>query len=191
MMHACHVSPRAAVGICMHLLALLLGRTRLLAWLLGHVCSIVPYTPTYITPFPPGVVFQTRLFDNQMRGANTERYKTSSESSRREMFATPIFLAPTQYIPTVERITSMGKSAQQGGGGYSLSSWSELYDHRPSHLSNAGTEHVGISPTRQTSLVHQARSGVRCSASRNCGEITSMEKSAEQGCVMYTVVLYG
>ena len=35
------------------------------------------------------------------------------------------------------------------------------YDHRPSHPSNAGTEHVGFSPTRQALLVPSAgRHGV-------------------------------
>ena len=37
--------------------------------------------------------------------------------------------------------------------------------NRPSHPRNVGTEHVGFPPTRQTSR-HQARSAVRCAASR-------------------------
>ena len=35
---------------------------------------------------------------------------------------------------------------------YSVCAWPWSYDHRPSHLHNAGTEHVGFSPTRQALL---------------------------------------
>ena len=38
------------------------------------------------------------------------------------------------------------------------------YDRRPSHPYNAGTEHVGFSPTKQT--LHQERSAVIYSANR-------------------------
>ena len=41
--------------------------------------------------------------------------------------------------------------AAVGGGGVLMSCIGEVIrcDHRPSHLCNAGTEHVGFSPTRQ------------------------------------------
>ena len=35
--------------------------------------------------------------------------------------------------------------------------WPQLYDHRPSHPYNAGTEHVGFSRTRQTLLAPSAK----------------------------------
>ena len=35
---------------------------------------------------------------------------------------------------------------------YPCHAWPWSYDHRPSHPYNAGTEHVGFSPTRQTLL---------------------------------------
>ena len=44
-----------------------------------------------------------------------------------------------------------------GGGLYSCDAWPWLYDHRPSHPYNAGTEHVGFSPTRQTLLAPSAK----------------------------------
>ena len=50
-----------------------------------------------------------------------------------------------------------GGSRDGGVGGvevgvYSCHAWPWSYDHSPSHPCNAGTEHVGISPTRQTLL---------------------------------------
>ena len=42
--------------------------------------------------------------------------------------------------------------------------------HRPSHPSNAGTEHVGFSPTRQTLLPPSAKRREVC-ASRMKGEL--------------------
>ena len=48
---------------------------------------------------------------------------------------------------------------------------SRIYDHRPSHPYNAGTEHVGFSPTRQTLLAPSAKRSVRCRASRMKGEL--------------------
>ena len=39
-----------------------------------------------------------------------------------------------------------------GGAGFSVRAWPQSYDHRPSHLYCAGTEHVRFSPTRQIML---------------------------------------
>ena len=46
-----------------------------------------------------------------------------------------------------------------GGGGevYSSCMAVVVYDHRPSRPCNAGTENVGFSPTRQTSLGRSAK----------------------------------
>ena len=40
---------------------------------------------------------------------------------------------------------------------YSVRTWPQSYDHRPSHPYYAGTEHVGCSPTRQTVLAPRAK----------------------------------
>ena len=40
---------------------------------------------------------------------------------------------------------------------YSRHVWPESYNHRSSHLHNAGTEYVGFSPTRQTVLTPSAK----------------------------------
>ena len=50
----------------------------------------------------------------------------------------------------------------RGGGGdtgrvYSVYALPQSCDHRPSHSCNAGTEHVGFSPTSQTSRVQSPR----------------------------------
>ena len=45
----------------------------------------------------------------------------------------------------------------QGGGVYPVCAWPLSYDHRPSHPYDAGTEHVGLSPTRQTLLAPSAK----------------------------------
>ena len=50
-----------------------------------------------------------------------------------------------------------GEGARGGGGVYLICAWPWSYDHRPSHLYYAGTEHVGCSPTRQTLLVPSAK----------------------------------
>ena len=42
---------------------------------------------------------------------------------------------------------------------------------RPSHLYNAGTEHVGVSSTGQALLAPSAKRNVRCPASRLEGEL--------------------
>ena len=39
---------------------------------------------------------------------------------------------------------------------YSISCMAAVIDHRPLHLYNAGTEHVGLSPTRQALLAPYA-----------------------------------
>ena len=61
--------------------------------------------------------------------------------------------------------TDAGRSGRGGGGGDSF-----LHDrsrgNRTSHPYPAGTEHMGCSPTRQTSHAHHARSAMRSSASR-------------------------
>ena len=61
-------------------------------------------------------------------------------------------------------------SAVLRGGTYSCHVWPQSYEHRTSHPYNAGTENFGFLPTRQT-LLDQARSAVRCSASRMKGEL--------------------
>ena len=45
------------------------------------------------------------------------------------------------------------------GGVYLLSCMAVMYYHTPSHPYNAGTEHVGVSPTRQTSLAPSTKRG--------------------------------
>ena len=57
--------------------------------------------------------------------------------------------ASTVMIPRTDRQTQT-YIARQGGGVCSCHAWPWSYDHRPSHPYNAGTEHVGFSPTRQT-----------------------------------------
>ena len=50
------------------------------------------------------------------------------------------------------------------------------------HPYYAGTEHVGFSPTRGGHCLHQARSAVRCSASRMKGELhPSTNRSYKDG----------
>ena len=39
---------------------------------------------------------------------------------------------------------------------YSVCAWPQSYDHRPSHPFYAGTEHVGVSPTRQRGVLNLA-----------------------------------
>ena len=60
---------------------------------------------------------------------------------------------------------SQGLCGAQGDAGagvysiedmYSISCISLVHDHRPSHPYNAGMEHVGFTPTRQTSLAPSA-----------------------------------
>ena len=60
------------------------------------------------------------------------------------------------------------------GGGCSCHAWPLSYGHRPSHPYNVGTEHVGSSPSRH--CLHQARSAVRCRASRMKGELHPTKK---------------
>ena len=59
---------------------------------------------------------------------------------------------------------------QWGRGVYSVCAWPQSYDHTPSHPYHAGTEHVGFhQPGKQ--CLHEARSAVRCLASRMKGEL--------------------
>ena len=52
-----------------------------------------------------------------------------------------------------------------------------IYNHRPSHPLNAGTEQIGFSPTRQTfDCSDKARSAARCCASRLKGELHPLVK---------------
>ena len=58
-----------------------------------------------------------------------------------------------QPIPTVTWLLGEGVGALIM---YAMHGRSRIYDHRLSHPYNAGTEHVGFSPTRQTSLAPNA-----------------------------------
>ena len=52
------------------------------------------------------------------------------------------------------------KEATLGGEGEGVCSgyaWPQSHEHRPSHHYNAGMEHVGLSPTRQTLLAPSAK----------------------------------
>ena len=62
------------------------------------------------------------------------------------------------------------------------------YDHRPSQPHNAGTEHVGFSPTRQTLLAPSAKRNVRCPASRMKGELHPTQNPLRSGfsCIWMT-----
>ena len=51
----------------------------------------------------------------------------------------------------------IGTGGEVGGVGTRYHAWPKSYDHGPSHLYNAGTEHVGYSPTRQTLLAPSAK----------------------------------
>ena len=53
--------------------------------------------------------------------------------------------------------TYTGDASSGRGRVYSCYAWPHSYDHGPSHPYNAGTEHVGFSPTRQTLLVPSAK----------------------------------
>ena len=67
---------------------------------------------------------------------------------------------PRPVSPSVATICLPGKrsfsccclSTNGGRGCTHYHAWPQPYDHRPSHPHNAGTEHVGFSPARQTSL---------------------------------------
>ena len=60
------------------------------------------------------------------------------------------------YVAAFPRGNTKGEERGARGGGrggvYSVCAWPQLYDLRPSHSYDAGTEHVGFSPTRQTLL---------------------------------------
>ena len=61
---------------------------------------------------------------------------------------------------------------KRGLGVYSVCAWPSSYDHRPSHLYYTGTGQSTSGfhqPGRH--CLHQARSAVRCSASRMKGEV--------------------
>ena len=64
-------------------------------------------------------------------------------------------------------------SLGEGGGGREClcHGCPQSYDHGPSHPCNAGTEHIGFSPTRQTLLAPSAKQNVRRSVSRMKGEL--------------------
>ena len=63
---------------------------------------------------------------------------------------------PAPAIPLLEirtRVGMISKVDRLGGWrGFRYYAWLYSYDRRSSHPYNAGTEHVGLSPTRQTLL---------------------------------------
>ena len=75
-------------------------------------------------------------------------------------------------------------------GVYSVCAWPYRYDHRPSHPYYAETEHVGFSPTRGRHCLHQARSVVRCSASRMKGELHPSSKNRARKTDLGTLCLF-
>ena len=76
--------------------------------------------------------------------------------NRRGPKVTKYTLRPVQSVPTVFK--EQGRGFTQGRRGAA----GESYGHRPAHPYNTGAEHVGLSPTRQTSLAPSGRGWAYC-----------------------------
>ena len=67
------------------------------------------------------------------------------------------FLAGPGPLPEIAVSAFSRSPLAVGRGVLDIHAWPLSYERRPSHPYNAGTEHVGFSPTRQTLLAPSAK----------------------------------